>query len=72
MPALVPFTLFESLTALTQGPVTQAALWLWQFSGISHMSKNLSLLGLDLTQVLPLLYPSLLSSPGKRYLAGSS
>lgn len=34
-------TLFESLTALTQGPVTQAALWLWQLSGISHTSKNL-------------------------------
>lgn len=41
-------TLFESLTALTQGPVTQAALWLWQLSGISHTSKSLSLLGLDL------------------------
>lgn len=40
--------LFESLTALTQGPVTQAAVWLWQLSGISHTSKNLSLLGLDL------------------------
>lgn len=27
-------TLFESLIALIQGPVTQAALWLWQLSGI--------------------------------------
>lgn len=42
-------TLFESLTALTQGPVTQAALWLWQLSGISHTSKNLSLLVLTYT-----------------------